>query len=250
MVATGIDFDRALDSPHASRERRVYPSLRRVRGSLATVDEERWSAYSRDSAPRRRSLATAHGGARSAPAVRVGSGRSPLAGRRRQTRLEAQAQGTAAIQAWLGPTFTPHPRCGNCGKLRLWNRRRALGLKRRVRATLRRSARRGVTRTGEVRENRRKERELLQPAPHLVAFSGHGPKCQRPHLRGDLRREQRGRQRPSQLRRSSRRAILVEFAYVLLRRDSPNYAPTHRSAARRTRTITAERQRRAGSPSP
>jgi hypothetical protein len=56
----------------------------------------------------RRSLATAHGGARSAPAARLGSGRSPPAGHRRQTRLEAQAQGTAAIQAWLGAEFTPH----------------------------------------------------------------------------------------------------------------------------------------------
>jgi hypothetical protein len=56
----------------------------------------------------RRSLATAHGGARSAPAARLGSGRSPRADPRRQTRLEAQALGMAAIQARLGPKFTPH----------------------------------------------------------------------------------------------------------------------------------------------
>jgi hypothetical protein len=55
----------------------------------------------------RRSLATAHGGAQSAPAARLGSERSRPAGHRRQTRLEAQAQGTAAIQAWLGPKLTP-----------------------------------------------------------------------------------------------------------------------------------------------
>jgi hypothetical protein len=109
----------------------------------------------------RRPLATAPGEARSAPAARLGSGRSHPAGRRRQTRLEAQAQGTAAIQAWLGPKFTPHLAVETvetlgCGTAGAW------ALTRRVPATLRRLARGGITRTGDVRKISRKERELLQ----------------------------------------------------------------------------------------
>jgi len=58
------------------------------------------------------------------------------------------------------------PRCGNCGKRRLWNRRRTLAFERRGRATLRRSAERGVTRTGDARKKSRKERELLERLPN------------------------------------------------------------------------------------
>jgi hypothetical protein len=93
-----------------------------------------------DSAPTRSSLATAHGGARSAPAAREGSGRSPPVGHRRQTRLEAQARGTAAIQVWLGPEFTPHLVVETVETSLVEPQAHAWALERRVPATLRRSA--------------------------------------------------------------------------------------------------------------
>jgi hypothetical protein len=115
-----------------------------------------------------RSPVTTHGGAPSAPAARLGSGRSPPAGPRRQTRLEAQAQAKVAIQpSWLGPESTSPLGCGNCGKESVVEPQtlRALDasdLSGDVRATLRRPARCGITRNGRHAENPRKERELLQ----------------------------------------------------------------------------------------
>lgn len=55
----------------------------------------------------------------------------------------------------------PPPRCGNCGKTPVENRRRTLGLRACGPATLRPSTRSEVTRTGDVRKKSRKERELL-----------------------------------------------------------------------------------------
>jgi hypothetical protein len=83
----------ALGESSAATKPRPRPGLRR--SHPGRLD------HSRDPAPLRRSLAAAHGGARSAPAARLGSGRSRPAGPRRRIRLEAQAQA-------LGPEFTPH----------------------------------------------------------------------------------------------------------------------------------------------
>jgi hypothetical protein len=91
----------------AATEARARAGLRRShRGRLD---------HSLDSAPMRRSLATVPGGARSAPAAPLGTGRSPPAGPQRQTRLEAQALGRAAIQCGSVQNFLPTS-CGNCGK--------------------------------------------------------------------------------------------------------------------------------------
>jgi hypothetical protein len=113
-------------------------------------------------APMRSSLAAASGEARPVASARPGSGRSRFAALRRRIRLEAPAQAKAAIRPHDSVRTSSPTSLWKLWKLRLWNRRRTLAFKRRGRTTLRRSARCGVTRKGEVRKKARKERELLQ----------------------------------------------------------------------------------------
>ena len=87
---------------------RTSPTTSRRRSSSIARTALSGSSPATELAPMRHPLATTHGGARSAPAAHLGSGRSRPAGPRRQTRLEAQALGTVPIRALLGPEFTPH----------------------------------------------------------------------------------------------------------------------------------------------
>jgi hypothetical protein len=81
--------------------------------------------HSLEVAPTRRCLAPAHSGARSAPVARLGSGRSPPAGPRIRTPLEAEVQAKAAIQqSCLGPELTPQLAVETVENPKLWNRRR------------------------------------------------------------------------------------------------------------------------------
>ena len=80
----------ALRVSSAATEPRPRPGLQR--SHPGRLD------HPRDPTPTRRSLAAALGGARSAPAARLRSGRSPPAGPRTRIRPEAQARAKAAIQ--------------------------------------------------------------------------------------------------------------------------------------------------------
>lgn len=123
--------------------------------------------HSCEPAATRLSLASAHGEARPVASARVGSGRSRFVGPRRRIRLEGPAQAKAAIRRHYSVQHSSPTSLWKLWKVRLWNRRRTLGFRAGGPATLRRSARREVTRTGGVREKPRKERELSQGLPNI-----------------------------------------------------------------------------------
>jgi hypothetical protein len=121
--------------------------------------------------PRRQSLASTHGGARSALVALLGSGRSRFAGLQIRSRLEVQVRAKAALQPLLGPRFTPHLVVETVEGSVEPQTLRVRGLTRCVPATLRPSARCGITRTGGMGypnggcpPNPRKEREVRQRA--------------------------------------------------------------------------------------
>ena len=149
----------ALSASSAATEQRPRLGFRRAnRGRLD---------HSREPAAMPLSLASAHGGARPVASARVGNERSRFAGPRRRIRPEGPAQAKAAIRPHDSVRHSSPTSLWKLWKVRLWNRRRTLGFRAGGSATLRRSVRCEVTRTGEVREKPRKERELSQALPNV-----------------------------------------------------------------------------------
>jgi hypothetical protein len=219
-----------LSDPTMSRRRSSFIA-RRAGGesSAATVQQPRLSFrranqgrldHSREPAAMRLSLASAHGGARPVASARLGNGRSRFAGPRRRIRLEGPAQAKAAIRPHHSVQHSSPTSLWKLWKVRLWNRRRTLGVRAGGPATLRRAARCEVTRTGDVREKPRKERELSQALPNVC----HGladrkaPPC--------VRRPRRAAPRPSC---TARRAPSASFA-ASETREAPS-GPKGRSLA-------------------
>ena len=131
-------------------------------GSSAAAED-----HSSDPAPTPRYLASAQGEARPVASARPGSGRSRFASHRRRIRLEARGQARAALRPHDSVQHSSPPRVEAVEKLRCGTAVARWAFEAGGPATLRRSARYEVTRTGDVRQKPRKERELLGPFPKV-----------------------------------------------------------------------------------